>query len=132
MKFVIDGTEYESANLGRLSLWDVKELRRQTGLTVSDIEQAGELLAAFGDDELAMLSDERAVDALGAIIWLARFTSGDRVTFEESLQVPIADIGFVGDEVDADAGEAPDPTAPALPDSAAADGEDDEAVAAAV
>lgn len=120
MKFVIQGRDYSPANIGRLSLWDVKELKKQTGLTVADIEESANYLEQF-DGVAELMSDMKAVDMLGAIMWLARWTSGDRVSFEESMQVPMADIDMVLEDDEEPGADEPDPTVSALPDGAAAE-----------
>jgi hypothetical protein len=131
VKFVIEGQEYERASIGRLSLWDIKELKKQTGLTVADVEDAAAYLETF-PDEVALMSDDRAIDLLGAIVWLARWTSGDRVSFEESMQVPVEDISVVTDDDSEESEEDQDPTESAPEDTAAAGVDDAQVVLAAV
>lgn len=106
MKFVIQGQEFAPADIGRLSLWDIKELQKQTGLTIKQLEADAEYLEQY-DDQTDLLSDMRAVDLLGTFLWLARWTSGDRVSFEESMSVPMTEIEIVTED------DAEDPATPA-------------------
>lgn len=133
MKFVIQGKEYPRANVGALSLWDIKELQRQTGLTVKQLEADAEYLEQFEEPE-DLFSDMKAVDLLGTFIWLARFTHGDRVSFEESMQVPFDEIDVVPDAEDEEPAEPePDPTVlPLPPVGAAAEADEADAVVAGV
>ena len=108
MKFRIEGREYAAAEVGRLSLADIDALEDQAGMTVAQLEEAGEYLSGFDEDSVAMLSDRRARHSLGAFVWLARLNAGDEVSFAESMRTPMAEIEMVAE--DGDEVEAPDPT----------------------
>lgn len=70
--FTIDGTEYKITT-GDLSALDVRELRKQVGMSFPHL-----LSILFSDDD----SD---IDAIAAILWLARRVNGDEpdLTFDE-------------------------------------------------
>ena len=77
MKIKISGTEYDAAQLGKLSLFDIIELKRQTGLSVDELKES------FADvdrdnPETAMRSEETLI-GFGAVVWLARRKAGEHL-----------------------------------------------------
>lgn len=70
--FTIDGVEYKITT-GDLSALDVRELRKQVGMSFPHL-----LALLFSDED----SD---IDAIAAILWLARRVNGDEpnLTFDE-------------------------------------------------
>ena len=101
MKIRISGVDYDAAALGRLSLFDILELKRQTGLSVDEMQAA---FAEVDPDnpESAMRSEDPLV-AFGATIWLARRKAGERLTFEEACDFPLDELEFI-----AEPGDVPD------------------------
>ncbi len=94
MKFKIQDTEYEVAEIGRLSLLDLMELKKQTGLSVDDLTGA----LANADDQ-SLIGTSEGVIALGALIWLTRRKSGEReLTFEQACDFPLDELEFVDEE----------------------------------
>lgn len=62
-EFTIDGTKYQITT-GDLSALDVRELRKQTGYSFSNL--------------LALLfSEDSDIDVIAAVLWLARRVNGD-------------------------------------------------------
>ncbi len=93
MKIRIQGVEYDVAEIGRLSLLDLMELKKQTGLSVEDmtvpLAEGGESIIATND----------GVMALGALIWLTRRKAGETdLTFEQACDFPLDELEFVDDE----------------------------------
>jgi hypothetical protein len=115
MKIRISGVEYNAALLGQLTLFDILELKRQTGLSVDELQ------SAFADvdpdnPEAAMRSEDTLV-GFGAVIWLARRKAGERLTFEQACDFPLDQLEFVAEPGDGlDDAEPVDPPSP-RPDS---------------
>lgn len=113
MKIKISGTEYDAAQLGKLSLFDIIELKRQTGLSVDELKES------FADvdrdnPETAMRSEETLI-GFGAVVWLARRKAGERLTFEEACSFPLDELEFIAEDGDG-LDDAVDPPMPG-PDS---------------
>ncbi len=94
MKIKIGETQYDAAEIGRLSLYDLIELKKQTGLDVDDITGP---LEAMKDDE-SLISTGSGVIALAALVWLARRKAGETLTLEEATDFPLEDLEFIDDE----------------------------------
>ncbi len=93
MKIRIQDTEYDVAEVGRLSLLDLMELKKQTGLNVEDMTTP---LAESGD---SIITTNEGVMALGALIWLTRRKAGEReLTFEQACDFPLDELEFLDDE----------------------------------
>lgn len=94
MKISIQGTLYDVAEVGRLSLLDLMELKKQTGMNVEDMTEP--LANAEGD---SLISTNEGVMALGALIWLTRRKAGEReLTFEQACDFPLDELDFLDDE----------------------------------
>ena len=104
MKIKISGTEYDAAQLGKLSLFDIIELKRQTGLSVDELKES---FADVDKDnpETAMRSEETLIG----------FGAGERLTFEEACSFPLDELEFIA-EPDDGLDDAVDPPMPG-PDS---------------
>lgn len=108
MRMIIEGRDYSVNGIGRLSLFDLLELKRQTGLSVEEFQSG--LAAMDGATSAGVLSDEKSLVALGALVWLTRRKAGEVLTFEQACDFPLETLEIVaepGDEVGDDA--APDP-----------------------
>jgi len=100
MKMKIEGIEYPVASLGKLSLFDLLELKKQTGM---DVEQMQDALSHVdqGGGGVGLLSSGDGLIALGALIWLTRRKSGDTdLTFEAACDFPLDQLEFVEEEGD--------------------------------
>ena len=96
MKISIQGTLYDVAEVGRLSLLDLMELKKQTGMNVEDMTEP--LANAEGD---SLISTNEGVMALGALIWLTRRKAGEReLTFEQACDFPLDELDVVPDELE--------------------------------
>ena len=94
MKISIQGTLYDVAEVGRLSLLDLMELKKQTGMNVEDMTTP--LANAEGD---SLIATNEGVMALGALIWLTRRKAGEReLTFEQACDFPLDELEFVDEE----------------------------------
>jgi hypothetical protein len=93
MKIILEGKEYDAANLAKVTLLDALELKKQAGMSLADIEEGMKTA-----DDVSILEDEAALKALIAFIWLTRRRAGESITFAEAANVPMADISFVDDE----------------------------------
>ena len=103
MKIKIESVEYDVAELGRLSLLDLLELKKQTGMDVDRLQ------AVFADaqpdegegDPRNILATEDGLVAFGALIWLSRRKAGEReLTFEAACDFPLESLEFIEDEAD--------------------------------
>ena len=96
MKISIQGTLYDVAEVGRLSLLDLMELKKQTGMNVEDMTEP--LANAEGD---SLISTNEGVMALGALIWLTRRKAGEReLTFEQACDFPLDELDVFPDELE--------------------------------
>lgn len=83
MKLSIDGRELDlQAALERPTLLLVREMKIRTGYGMKSIMDAAENFK--GKDGLEILDDPDLTGALIAMIWLARRTDGEQLTFEEA------------------------------------------------
>ena len=104
MKIVIQGTKYDVAEIGRLSLLDLMELKKQSGMSVEDM--TGPLESAEGN---SLIDTYEGNMALAALIWLTRRKAGERdLTFEQACDFPLDALEFIEEESDQPAGS-PDP-----------------------
>lgn len=99
MKIKIGDAEYDAAEIGRLSLYDLIELKKQTGLEVDDITGP---LEDMKDDQ-SLISTGSGVIALAGLIWLTRRKAGETLTLEEATDFPLEELEFIDDEPEAEA-----------------------------
>ncbi len=93
MKVRIQGTEYDVAEVGRLSLLDFMELKKQSGMNVEDVTEP---LATGGE---SILSTNEGVMALAGLIWLTRRKAGERdLSFEQACDFPLDELEFLDDD----------------------------------
>ena len=103
MHVLIAGNRYDFDALNRVSLGDLIELKKQTGLSMGDIEKIyTRLQTEANNPDFDFLGDEGHLLLLATLVWLGRRKAGERLTFEESAATPLSDITFVPD---ADEGE---------------------------
>lgn len=116
--FVIHGTRYPIADIGSATLFDLIDLKKQTGLGVRDLERnladfatIGEEGATFATFEDALGSEAHLL-AFAALLWLTRRKAGETgMTVREAADIPLEEIDFEDDDAD----EAPQaPEAPAV------------------
>lgn len=105
MKLVISGVEYPMASIGKATLLDVMELKKSTGMGISDVETHLKRVADLPGDEL--LNDSEAMVALGALIWLTRRRAGEQLSLEAACDFPLDELEFVAEPGDEE--PAPDP-----------------------
>jgi len=104
MQIRIEGRPYDVAEIGRLSLLDLLELKKQTGMDVDKLQevfadaqpsQDGEPV----EDPKNILNTQDGLIAFGALIWLSRRKAGEReLTFEQACDFPLDALEFVEDE----------------------------------
>jgi hypothetical protein len=97
MKIKIEGVEYDVAELGRLSLLDLLELKKQTGLDVDQLQSIfAEAQPEEGKEPENILNSEEGLVAFGALIWLSRRKAGERsLTFEQACDFPLESLEFI-------------------------------------
>ena len=94
MKLSIDGRELDlQAALERPTLLLVREMKIRTGYGMKSIMDAAESFK--GKDGLEILDDPDLTGALIAMIWLARRTEGEQLTFEEAGSFDINSLRLV-------------------------------------
>lgn len=115
---------YEYVTLSDLSLWQMIEIKKQTGLGVGQVEelmldfgQVGEPGARFASFSELLGSEEHLL-AMAVQLWAARVAAGDEVTIREAASVPMSQWRMVDDDEHPE--EQPDPTGPAGSGDAAA------------
>ena len=137
MRFIIDGTEYATDDIGELTQRDMLAMSKQAQMgvqtwarTVSQIERlalapSGEGVVVLSEDEAKatpervdpdlLFDSEPHLRAFFVMVWLARRTSGQSaLTFDESLSLPFSRVEFLPDvEDDEPEDVTPDPPFPA-------------------
>jgi hypothetical protein len=108
MKVVISGREYGAASLGKVSLLDSLELKKQTGLSLPRLQEALDGIDPNADPA-SLYDNESQLLAFAAFIWLMRRREGDRIPFEEAVDFPLTELSFVAEDGD------PTPTPPEPP-----------------
>lgn len=112
MKLKIQGTEYSVDGLSRIGLFDILELKRQTGMTVDELQDRLTVVVSDADgdaDQTAagLLGDESGILALAALIWLTRRKAGESLTLEQACDFPLEELEIVAE--DGDVVDTPDP-----------------------
>lgn len=137
MRFIIDGTEYATDDIGELTQRDMLAMAKQAGMGVQTwartVGQIERLAPAPDGGGVVVLSEAEAkaeperVDpdllfdsephlrAFFIMVWLARRTTGQpNLTFDESTAVPFSHVEFLPDlEDDEPEDVTPDPPFPA-------------------
>lgn len=144
MKFIIDGTEFSSDDLGDITQRDMLAMPKQAGMGV---QTWGRTIAEF--DRLALADDgetvivlskseakerpddidpdllfdsERHLRAFFIMVWLTRRTSGQpSLTFDDSASRPWRDLQFIRETVADDEGDGEDEPDPQSPSASAPD-----------
>jgi hypothetical protein len=123
MRFLIDGIEYGTADIGELTQRDMLAMAKQAGMglqTWARLSSQIERLALADDGEtVVVLTPEQATSEPGRVepdllfdserhlraflimVWLARRTSGSPgLTFDESTALPFSALEFLPDVVE--------------------------------
>jgi hypothetical protein len=129
MKFVIDGTEYEAANLERITGIDAMALadKKQAGLGVQTLARRLEELGRLGYDAdgnvivqpegseavgAAVMDSEPHLRALLAFLWMSRRLGGERnLSFADACTFQFSTLVIVDDDPEPE-DVTPDPTLP--------------------
>ena len=138
MKFVIDDTEYEAANLERITGLYALDLPKQAGIGVQTLAKRLEEMSRLGYDAdenpvvlpvgapeidgTAVMDSEPHLRALLAFLWVSRRVGGEpRLTFDEAASFEFLSLQILSDEPDEVEPEdvTPDPPSPS---GGAADG----------
>lgn len=137
MRFIIDGNEYATDDIGELTQRDMLAMAKQAGMgvqtwarTVGQIERlaladSGEGVVVLSEadakahperiDPDLLFDSEPHLRAFLIMVWLARRTTGEpSLTFDESTAVPFSRVEFLPDlEDDEPEDVTPDPPFPA-------------------
>ncbi len=102
-RFKINDKIYATSSLDELSLRDVTMFNSQAedmGLRRkwSDVERVAQELAALPEDEAEQHPDKYLV--LAVTVWATRRTAGEKVSFEEAIDVPMLNITLLPDPED--------------------------------
>lgn len=92
MKFIISGTEYGTASLSKLTLWDTIELQKQTGMNMDAFGARIEAMEQAGEPDM---------EVIGILVWLARRRAGEALTLEAACDFPLDELETIledGDE----------------------------------
>lgn len=102
MKVIIQGHEYDFDSLGTMTLFDSLELQKQTGMSVQEFADRGQLLAAAAAEaeaaEVQLEPDGDMLLLLAIMIWLVRRRAGERLTLEQATDFPMSDLQIIPDE----------------------------------
>lgn len=104
MKIVIKGREYDPQSAAQATLWDLRELKRETGLSLDQIQNR---LAAVGQlpetEQAAAIFAGDNLDALLALIWLLRRRAGEQLSLEQATNdFAVSELEMIADEGDDD------------------------------
>lgn len=111
MRITIGEKTYSVTPANQANLAVLLALKRASGLTLKDVQAGMERLQAIGGDEdltpqqkgMEAISDEGALLALGAMIYMARYKAGESLSFEQACDFPLSDLSIdkePGDEVE--------------------------------
>lgn len=109
--FVIRGKRYPVSNVFDLDLNDLRNLKRETGVTIGEFRQlAG---ALYGRSIQDILMDESALMAMSIVIWASRRRAGEIVTLEQACDFSLVSSDFsvihdADDDVDGEPTEEPE------------------------
>lgn len=130
MRFIIDGTEYEAANLERITGLYALDLSKQAGIGVQSLAKRLEEMARLGYDAngapvvlpagaaeidgSAVMDSEPHLRALLAFLWVSRRLAGEpRLTFDDAASFEFLSLQIVDDESDDEPEDVtPDPSSP--------------------
>jgi hypothetical protein len=113
MKLKIEGKTYDiGAALERPTLFLVREMKIRTGYGMKSLMEAAEGFEGKSGPEI--MDDENLIGALIAMIWLARRTAGEQLTFEEAGSFDMNALEYVEDPELPGALEGPKETTPQL------------------
>lgn len=146
MRFVIDGIEYGTSDIGDLTQRDMLAMAKQAGMGVQTwarvtgqierlaLDVDGETVVVLTPEQVKaepgrvepdlLFDSERHLRAFLIMVWLARRTSGQpALTFDESTSLPFSALAFLPDEDDDDpeSEPTPDPHSVSASDPVAAD-----------
>lgn len=102
ISWVISGTRYEPQNVSGIGLIELKEIKRQTGLTPRRLEECYRDLVELGDEGAAfsdladMLGSDDHLDMFTVMIWLARRRAGESLTIREAADFPMDEFLIEG------------------------------------
>jgi hypothetical protein len=120
VKLKIDGKEYDiEAAMERPTLFLIREMKIRTGYGIKSLMDAGKQFKGKATEEI--LDDPDLLGAFIAMIWLARRSAGEQLTFEQAGSFDLESAEFVNDAPELPAPGDDLPKAPAT-DSAPADG----------
>lgn len=106
MKIRISGIEYDlEAGLQRPSLLTLMELQAKAGVGMKTLIRCSREFA--GKQPMDIIDDPETLRVFASIIWLARRVAGDKVSFEDSANVPLDEYEWVTEEPEPDAAEEP-------------------------
>jgi len=114
MRFIIDGTEYEAANLERITGLYALDLPKQAGIGVQTLAKRLEEMSRLGYapdgspvvlpvgaaevDGSAVMDSEPHLRALLAFLWVSRRLAGEpRLTFDEASSFEFMSLQIVGE-----------------------------------
>lgn len=109
MRLIIGENEYSLESiLGDAMLGDLRDLKKQSGVTVASIQATFERIGdrAKSGEELGaeLLGDDDFLESVIGIVFLARRSRAEHVSFDEAGQISFSDLRFESGD-----GEGPDP-----------------------
>lgn len=120
--FIIRGKSYEASNIVDLPLNDLRNLKRETGVTVGEFRELTKAMRGKTIEQILM--DESALLAMSVIIWASRRKAGEDVTLEQACDFSlVGDLVVIDDSDGADgepAEETEDPLSARRPESSPA------------
>jgi len=111
VKIVIEGVEYPFVHPAEAKPSQLIALQRQSGLTFEDIECGMQHLQQIAKDDTNLepyqfmakvVSQIDILLSVAALVFLARWAAGEKLTFEEATDIPFTSVQFApepGDEV---------------------------------
>lgn len=106
MKILISGKEYDlQSGLQRPSLLTLMELQAKAGVGMKTLMATSR--GFVGKSPLDIIDEPETLKVFAAIIWLARKVAGEKITFEESSEVPLDEYSWPEEDPEPEAVEAP-------------------------
>jgi hypothetical protein len=100
MKIIIKDREYDPQSATTATLWDLCELRSETGLSLAQVQdRLAELSQLPEAEQAAGIFESGRLEALMALIWLLRRRAGEQLTLEQATNdFAVADLRITADD----------------------------------
>lgn len=103
MLLEIEGKRYPMVSAGEATLADLIAIKRQTGISVGELQELASLFDGLDGDEAEKAAEQYPDEALlmfGVAVWLSRRAAGESLTLDEACAVPMDRIRQIAEPGD--------------------------------